>query len=202
MALRDKALQGGTLLRLLPQTPQALSALQKSISTDLTAIQLMQFALLAKDVPTEKIVRVAIDESATQYWTTPQGASVVVPDRDKVRALRDALFSGVANNAPVSLTPETGKIAVLNGTQTPGLASNTKAFLEGKGFGVAQIGDAPQSAKQTVILAYRPRDAYLRQIAAALGLPPTAIITPPAGTPTSDLDAAVILGDDFKLPGK
>lgn len=202
MAVRDKALQGDTILRLLPQTPQILSTLHKSITTDLTTAQLMQLALLAKDVTSDKIARVTIDENATQYWTTPQGASVVVPDRDKVRALRDVLFGGAASSAPVSLTPETGKIAVLNGTQTPGLASGTKAFLEGKGFGVAQIGDAPQSAKQTVILAYHPRDAYLRQIAAALGLPPTAIITPPAGTPTGDLDAAVILGDDFKLPGK
>lgn len=200
MAARDKALRGGTLLRLLPQAPQILATLQQSINTDLSATQIMQLALVAKDVPPERIVRVSIDESATQYWTTPTGGSVVVPNRDKVRELRDALYSGVATSAPVSATPEPGRIAVLNGTQTPGLASSTRAYLQQKGFLVTQIGDAPQPAKQTVILAYRPRDTLLRQIATALGLPPTAIANPPAGTQTGDLDAVVILGDDFAMP--
>lgn len=194
LALRDKASDPGTMTRLLPQAPQILQTLKDSLESNLTPLELAQLATLAREVPAEKISKVTIDESATQYWTTPQGASVLIPNRDKVRELRDQLYATSEVTVPQG-TPEAGKLVVQNGTQTKGLAANAQGLLQQKGFTVVRVENAVGDYKKTTIIDYHGRKAYIQQLAATLGVPLSAVVS--KLEPSNPLDALVILGDDY-----
>jgi len=59
----------------------------------LGTLELAQLALLATEIPDERIAQLAIDETATQTWTTPQGGSVLIPLRERVRELRAQFYN-------------------------------------------------------------------------------------------------------------
>jgi LCP family protein required for cell wall assembly len=206
MAVREKLIGSDAATKLLPNTPQILSTLHTAINTDLGAAEIVQLALYVKDnIPKERIAQVAIDEQAVQNWTTPEGASVLIPIREKVRELRERFFAsqaptpnsgGADASAPnLSIEPSTGRIAIQNGTQTVGLAGGAKIFLEEQGYVVDSIGDAPQVAPKTIIVNYHQRRAYVERLVAVLGVPASAIVD--VYDPNNPLDALVVLGDDY-----
>jgi hypothetical protein len=190
--------------KLLPNMPTLLRSLSSAIETDLSATQIVQLALYVKDnIPKEQIVQTAIDESATQPWTTPQGASVLIPIRDKVRELREKLYnvpqqpgvSGAVVATEEPSEPNTGRIAVQNGTQTVGLAGGAKVYLEGKGYVIDSIGDAPQATAKTIVVSYHRRVAFVQRLVSELGVPAEAVVD--AYDPNNPLDALAVLGDDY-----
>ena len=201
MALRDRLSSSDALVKVVPSMPIILQSLSSAVETDLNPAQIIALAALAKEIPSENIARVAIDELAVQYWTTPQGASVLVPNRDKVRELRDKLYSPKpkANPAQPIATPDdsppSGQIALQNGTLTVGLASGARTYLATQGYVVNNISDAPQRTATTILIDYHRRPAYMSRLAKSLGVPDSAIIE--AYDPNSTLDALVILGDDY-----
>jgi polyisoprenyl-teichoic acid--peptidoglycan teichoic acid transferase len=199
LALRDKVLSTDAITKLLPNAPQILATLQSSIETDFSASEIVQLILLAKDIPSDKITHVLVDETAVQPWTTPQGGQVLIPVRDRLRQLTDQLYTPpVAPTAAANATPEPGRISIQNGTQTKGLAATAQAYLQSKGFTVAEVGNAQDDYPKTVIIDYHGRKLYTQQLAAALGLPESAINTTlDANNP---VDALVILGDDYQPP--
>lgn len=197
MALRDKLRTTDAATKILPRIPQIMQTLGAAIDTNLSTIEIAQLALLAKDIPDERISRVAIDDKATQPYTTPTGGSVLIPIREQVRALREQFFNPPANTAAsTALPPAVGRIAIQNGTQRQGLAASVKAFLEGKGHTIDSIADAAQSYPRTVIVEYHGNQRLAQEIAQQLGVPLTSIAQ--VADPNNPLDALVILGDDYQ----
>ncbi|BCX04785.1 MAG: LytR family transcriptional regulator [Candidatus Roseilinea sp.] len=197
LALREKLHTTDAATKVLPQIPQILQALSGAIQTDLNTVEIAQLVLMVKDIPDDRIARVAIDETAVQPWTTPQGGNVLIPVRERVRELRELFY-----NPPVAAQPEAPapagpmRISIQNGTLLRGLAAGTKAYLEGRGFIVESIADAPQRYPRTVIVDYRGQPDLAQRLATELGLPLTSVAT--VSDPDSPLDALVILGDDFQ----
>lgn len=196
LAIREKALSGDTLLRLLPQTPAILQKLKSSIETDLSVTELVQLALLAKDMPADKIARVAVDESAVSFTTTAQGASVLLMNRERVAQLRQELYNPTLNPAASSKTPEPGRVVIQNGTQTSGLGQSAQRTLGTKGYTIVRVENAAQRQPKTTIIDYHGRALFIKQLADSLGTP-AAIVTS-AIDPKNPVDALIILGDDYK----
>jgi polyisoprenyl-teichoic acid--peptidoglycan teichoic acid transferase len=197
MALRDRVLSTDAVTKLLPNAPQILLTLRDSISTDFSPSEIVQLALFAKDLPPERISKVLVDEKSVQPWTTPTGGSVLIPIRDRIHLLREELYNPPA---PVQIssnaTPEAGRIAVHNGTNTKGLAATAQASLQAKGFTVTELGNASGDHPKTIIVDYHGRQQYIAQLANALGVPISAVNT--TLDSNSQLDALVILGDDYQ----
>jgi hypothetical protein len=197
MAFREKLRTTDATTKLLPQIPQIMQALSGAVQTDLSTVEIAQLALLVKDLPDERIARVAIDETAVQTWSTEEGVSVLIPIRDRVRELREELFNPAVAAQPIATeAPETGRVQIQNGTQTQGLAAGAKAYLEGKGIAVDSIADAPQAYERTVIIDYKGRQRFIQRLAAELGLPLTSVAT--ILDANNPLDALVILGADYQ----
>ncbi len=198
MALRDRILSTDAITKLLPNAPQILQTMQSSISTDLSPSEIVQLILFAKDLPSRNISQVVIDETMTQNWTTPDGAEVLIPIRDRFGKLRAELYAPPtplpANQA--TPTPEPGRIAVQNGTNINGLATRVQANLKKLGFDVVEVGNASGSHPKSVIIDYHGRQRFTQELAAALGLPASSIST--SLNANNPLDALVILGDDFQ----
>jgi LCP family protein required for cell wall assembly len=199
MALRDRVLGTDAVTKLLPNAPQILLTLKTAIDTDLSPSEIVQLALWAKDLSSDRIARVVVDESSVQSWTTPNGSSVLVPIRERIHLLREQLYNPPPPpQVTADSTPEPGRIAVHNGTDVKGLAATAQASLQNKGFTVVELGNAAGDHPQTVIIDYHGRQQFIAQLAAALGVPISAVNTDlDANNPN---DALVILGDDYQPP--
>lgn len=91
-ALRDRVLSPDLLPQLIIQSPSLLAAVNEGLYTGLTLDQLIQLALYLKDIPTDNIRTGVINEQYTIGYSTPQGASVLVPDREKIGPLMVEVF--------------------------------------------------------------------------------------------------------------
>jgi LCP family protein required for cell wall assembly len=147
LAIRDKILNLNMVPKLLAQATNLYEQISSGIKTNLTLEQIIQLALVAKDIQRMQIHGGVIDESCLLSMDSFNNESVLIPDMDKVHALRNKLFTsdgplGYAT-PPADLASlaflENAKIEVVNGTYTSGLAGATKKFLVDNGFSEANI---------------------------------------------------------------
>jgi len=80
LAARDKALS----LDIITQLPTLLDAVVDSYETDLSLAEIVSIARVWDGIPRENIATYRIDETMVQYWTTPTGASVLIPNRNAI----------------------------------------------------------------------------------------------------------------------
>ncbi len=88
-ALRDKIMSPG----ILPKLPQLYDQLQDTVDTDFGPLDLPRLIQIGGSVQPGNIRGRVIDETMWYFWTTPDGKSVLVFDKNKVRAAVDDLFN-------------------------------------------------------------------------------------------------------------
>ncbi len=94
-----------------------------------------------------------------------ENASVMKPLPDKIRELRDEIFTSggavsplAAQNDLTTLMREDGaRVRVLNGSFSGGLESTTGNFLIAQGVQVTEAGPADGGYNSTVIVLYSPK---------------------------------------------
>ena len=92
-AVFEKVTQPDELPRLAAQSPELWETLQGAVVTDLQLDEIVALANLASEVDPNAIRFGVIDENYTSFWTTPDGQEVLVPQRDRIRELRDRIFT-------------------------------------------------------------------------------------------------------------
>jgi LCP family protein required for cell wall assembly len=203
LAVRDQIVKLNQLPRLIARAPVLMETLDEAVQTDLGLEQAIQLAQLAVEIDPDQIVTALIDHNYTSAWETPDGAQVLIVNRDSMRQLRDLLFSEpqlVGDNSTIAerLAEENARILVLNGSNTPGLARSTSDFLAGLDFRIVDVGDAGALYDNTLIIDYAGKRYTSKQLATLLKLPLSRVIA--GGSPDGDYDVALILGSDFELP--
>jgi hypothetical protein len=147
LAIRDKVLNFKLLPSLLMKAPTLWDQVVNGIKTNLTMDQIIQLALVAKDLKRQNIRSGIINETCWLTVETINNEDTLIPDMEKVRELRAKLFSsnGVLGYTvpPTDLNAlafqENARIEIVNGTYTTGLAGGTKAYLVSHGFPEANI---------------------------------------------------------------
>ncbi len=203
MAVRDKALRLNVVPRLLAQAPQLWQSFQNNVNTNMSLEEAIQLALLAQDIPRENIRTEVIDYDYVYNEMTWDGQMVLVPNRERIRLLRDQLFAPpaiptpVIENLPQLARQENARVLIQNGTATIGLAANTRDYLQPFGINVVEIGNAEGAAlSSTQIVDYGSHLNTTRYLAELLQAPPLNITysTRPAA---GEYDVLVILGNDW-----
>ena len=89
------------------------------------------------------------------------------------------------------------RLEVLNGTDQPGLASQTRDLLQSKGWQVVAIGDADRSDYgHTLIVNYGVPDKLVEQVSSDLSL--NASLNRLSGLDsTAPIDMRIVIGQDF-----
>lgn len=215
MAIFKKVTRLNMLPQLAPKAPDLWRTLQDSVVTDLSLEEIIALARLASQVEPEDIQYAVIDEEYTQFWTTPDKQQVLIPVRDKMRELRDRIFTAElptpeateeataeATTDPAALlAEEAATIEVLNGTTIPGLAGRTSEYLQQEGLEVAYTGNADRSdVTQSLIVAHTDKTYTANYIAQRLALPDSAVVN--GSDPTADYDISIILGTDYQPPAQ
>ncbi len=204
LAVRDKVIKQNMLPQLVAQAPALLDTLKDSVQTDLSLDQIIQLGKLATEIDPKKIKEALIDETMVARYMAPTDPpqDVLVPIRDKIRQLRAQFLNLTPEPVVNAGTPApalgNAQIRVENATYTDGLAARTRDLLQALGFNVVQIGSADRfDYAHSQIIAVADATPVAEEVAKALGLPPSAIVTSTANSP---VDIRVILGQDYQPP--
>jgi LCP family protein required for cell wall assembly len=147
LAIRDKVLNLKLLPSLLLKAPDLWSQFSSGIKTNLTMEQIIQLALVAKDLKRQNIRQGITDNDCILAIDSINNEDTLIPNLEKVRELRAKVFTsnGVLGytTPPTDLNAlafqENARIEIVNGTYTTGLAAGTKAYLLSHGFPEANI---------------------------------------------------------------
>ena len=205
LAARDKVIKQNLLPQLVAQAPTLLDTLKNSVKTDLSLEQMIQLAKLASQIDPKNVRQAVIDENMVVAYNAPTNPpqNVLVPLRDKIRELRARfldLTPSTANQTgtPIPAAVGLARIRIENATYTDGLAARTRDLLTELGFNVVEIGSADRyDYAQSEIIDYANQVQVTTELAKALGLPASAIISSTASSP---VDIKVILGLDYQAP--
>ena len=210
MAVRDKVLRLGMLPDLLPKLPGLLKTLGDSVQTDLQPDEMLNLVQLASKIDEEHIKTATIDSSMTEPTTRYNGAQVLIPSRDEIRAVVDEIFTEPVQEAEQNaekderedkdkLIEEGARIVVHNGSTVGNLAAQTGAFLKDRGFQVVEFGDAERfDYPNTIIVDFTGKEYTIQYLAQLLNISQDNI-QPFTGS-YSEIDIRLIIGADFQLP--
>lgn len=206
LAIRDKVLSPENFPRLIGQAQQFYEKLSTGINTNMPFDTALRLGVLAKDIPVESIRHGVIDYSMVALAETQLGgerASVMKPLPDKIRELRDQVFTSggaisplAAQNDLTTMMREDGaRVRVLNGSLAGGLENRTGQFLVTQGVQVTEAGPA-EGTNSTLIILYSPKLYTLRYLQSVFGVTSSSqiLIRP---DPSSSVDVEIRLGNDW-----
>lgn len=194
-AVREKALSIGTLTN-VGKVTELMQAMGDNLKTNVDTTEIQTIMSLANDIPSDAITSLNLyDEEKPIMTTGPVGsASAVYPvaglfDYSQLRA-----FIAKAGSMDAA-TKEGATVDVLNGSGVVGAAQKEADWLEGKGFTIGAIGNAPESGYVTAKIYQRTANmsATKAKLESLYGVKSE---TEVPATLDSEADFIVIIGED------
>ena len=207
LAIRDKVLSPENFPVLLGKAQQFYEEFSAGIKTNMPFDTALQLGVLARDIPVESIKPGVIDYTMVAFEGTQINgvdASVMKPLPDKIRVLRDEVFTAggpvspmAALGDPTALMKADGaRVRLLNGSFSPGLEVNIGNYFLQQGMAVTEVGAADRAYDRTVLVLHSPKLYTLKYLQAVFGIGSSAqiVISP---DPASTVDIEVFLGNDW-----
>jgi len=207
LGIRNVVLAPENFPVLLGKARQFYEEFSAGIKTNMPFDTALQLGVLARDIPIESIKQGVIDYTMVAFDDVTlggQNANVMKPLPDKIRELRDQVFTAggplsplAAQGDPTALMKADGaRVRLLNGSYTPGLDVNTGNYFLAQGLAVTEVGAANQAYDRTVIVLHSPKLYTLKYLQAVFGITSsTQIVINP--DPASTVDIEVFLGNDW-----
>jgi LCP family protein required for cell wall assembly len=190
----------GLSLDMIPKLPTMWRTMADSFQTDLPLDRVIDLAYVGVQLKPQRILSTSIGASQVEGWTTPAGAAVLLPRKDRIRTLLEDFY---AVKDPSSLdATEKVHVRILNGSTRRQAEQLAAAAANWEGFKVANTGSADrQDYAQTQILVYRGEVAAGQELAKLLGVAATTVqdltTAPQQPDPANPVDIQVILGRDY-----
>lgn len=188
------------------RAPQMYSELSWGIKTNMSFDDALKLAILGKDISPDTIKTGVIDPEqgmAIFDKTTLAGqeASILKPIMDKIRILRDEIFTTSGPTSPLAqgdaatlMRDEGARVRILDGTFT-GLEQRAGALFQSYGMTVTELGVAPEAYSQTVVIVYGPKLYTIKWLQATFGFSARQIRFSP--DPNQTVDIEIRLGSDI-----
>jgi hypothetical protein len=178
---------------MLSRAPDLVGIIQKSLSTDLSPVQMLALAKLVSQIDRDHIANLVLDTHYATPFKGYDGADLLRPNPPAIRAAIAATYKTAAH-------PELrAKVEVLNGSGTQGLGQKAADYLTAQGFNVVRIAAAERNdyrSSQVQVLTTDRRAA--EALATTLQVPSSAITEVP--TPNAAADIRIVVGQDLRLP--
>jgi LCP family protein required for cell wall assembly len=203
MAIRDKILSAEMLPALIKNSPALYQSLSSGISSNLTLIQLVRLAWVAQQIPGENIRQGVIGVDQVDFAYSYDGQDILRPLPDEIRQLRDQIFSLTGPVVPLApqgdsqtlVDEEYATVLVLNGTYTPGLASQTADYLRTSGLTVTEPGNANEYYEMTTVIDYTGNPHTVAMIVELISISPENVFH--RYDVSGQADVVVIAGQDW-----
>jgi polyisoprenyl-teichoic acid--peptidoglycan teichoic acid transferase len=209
-AMRNRIMDFDMLPLLISRAPAIYADVSSGVQTDMSLDEAIQLATLMMRIPRTNMTTYNIDYTMVE----PQNIifngynyNVLVPYPDKIRILRDQMFSTGASTAPIALgtndalalaVAEGARIQILNGTMTGNLADTTADFLRAKGLNVVSTGNTDSTTYTSIVIngAVPYTAAYLQNLMAI-----SANLIVSHYDPNASADIIIYLGEDWASSG-
>lgn len=180
--------------------------LNSGIKTNLTFEDALELAVLGKDISPQSIKTGVIDpqQGMAIFDNTILGgeeASVLKPVMDKIRILRDEIFTTTGPTSPLAqgdpanlMREEEARVRIVDGTFT-GLEQRAGALFQQYGMTVTELGPASEAYSQTIIIVYGPKLYTIKWLQATFGIADRQIRFSP--DPNQTVDIEIRLGSDI-----
>src|SRR5215211_2404386 len=203
--IREKVFSPENFPKLLAQAPQLYSIFSEGIHTNMSLDDAIKLAVTASGIPKDKIKSAVIDNSMIaldNVILAGQNASIIRPLPDKIRILRDEIFTASGPLSPQAqgdsislMQSDNAHVRVLNGTSMPQLDVKTGTYLSQQGLLATEFGNTKASNRTTIVL-YSPKLYTLQFLMDTFGITSsTQILIKP--DPSETVDIEIRLGKDW-----
>jgi hypothetical protein len=211
-ALQKKIFDPEIFPTLVAQAPMLYEQLSNGIHTNMPLEDALKLAVLGRDISRDSIKTGVIDTSMVTFDNTilnGQNASVMKPIADKIRVLRDEIFTSSGPLSPMAvpfgntdvnlitqaMRDEGARVRIMDGTFTPGLDQRAGVFFQSYGMNVTEVAASPEVYGQTVIIVYGPKLYTIRWMQSVFGIANRRVVFNP--DPASTVDIEIRLGSDI-----
>jgi LCP family protein required for cell wall assembly len=189
----------GLTLDIIPKLPILWRTMADSFQTDLPLSQVINLAYVGTQLKPQRILSQAIGPSMVEGWITPEGAAVLLPRQDRIKAFLEGFY------APRDLTKLDSttkvRIRILNGSPRREADQLAAASVHWEGFKATAAGPADrQDYATTRVLVYNGDTAAGTRLAEQLAVPAAAVQDGTAieqPDPKDPVEIVVILGRDY-----
>jgi len=201
--VRDRILQFDQMPSLVTKAPKIYQEISSGLQTNLTFDQAFRLGLLAMELPAENIRKAVIGPSEVEFAKSPDGLDILIPYPDRIRLVRDQVFTSGDSISPIALTEdlksqvatEAARISVQNGSYTTGLAALTAEFFRSQGLTVTEETNASDIYSVTTIYVLSGKPYTVRYLADIMQVENIRIYN--RYEPTASVDLIVTLGTDW-----
>lgn len=175
--------------------PGLWSALRGTFDTDLNLGDVLRLAPLALDLRHQDLRSLSIGRGQVRDWTTPGGASVLLPIPEKVAEVVAALYAPPVPADPAAPAGSPVRVLVRDGTGKPDLAGLLAAELRWRGWEVLESSAGEGVREHSQLLVHRDRPVAVDLLSRVLGLGPEDVVSLPDDGQDADLE--ILLGGDY-----
>ncbi len=206
VALQKKVFSYEILPVLIPRLPGLYRDLVTHVETNLTLSQLITLAWTVRDIDPRNISTRVINQPIVEAGFNERGEYVLFPDLERIRKIWSDMQVIAATPVPEptkeitlseSVLAENARIAILNGTVSPGLASETADYLIANGINVAEVGNSDKFRDQTIVFDYSGKPATVQMILNLMGFNKNILFY--RSDPSTTADIVIVLGADWSL---
>jgi LCP family protein required for cell wall assembly len=188
--------------------------LSYGIKTNMSFEDALRLAVLGKDISVEGVKTGVIDPQLgmaifDKTVLDGQDASILKPVMDKIRVLRDEIFTSTGPTSPVAvpigytdaglfaqaMQQEEARVRIMDGTFTPGLDQRAGAVFQSYGMNVTEVAPSPEVYSQTIIVVYGPKLYTIKWLQATFGISERQIRFSP--DPNQTVDIEIRIGSDI-----
>lgn len=204
VGLQKKLFSYEILPVLIPKIPGLYRDLNSNVETNLTLSQLITLAWAVRDINPQSVQTKAIDQPLVEPDINENNQYILIPDIDQIRKIWGDMQQLVATPVPEPtreitveerILEENARIAVLNGTSSPGLAGETANYLLAKGVNIIEVGNADKFKDQTLIYDYSGNPYTIQSILNIMGYSQNRLFH--RSDPESTVDIVIELGADW-----
>ncbi len=200
--------------KLMSQAPELYNLFSSGVRTNISLEDGLKLAGLVKDIPFDQVKQGLIDDHMVNFGNVTLGganASILMPIPDKIRELRDQIFSSTGATSPMAqgnpqslMQADGARVRVTNNSSTPDLDTRTGNFLLSQGMQVTERGAPTGNSNQTVVIIYSPKLYALRYLINPLGMVTASNQITFKPDPAQTVDLEIRLGNDWvsKLPDR
>jgi LCP family protein required for cell wall assembly len=202
MGIRERVTNPSYWPGLVANAKPLYDKLSSGINTNMSFDTAMRLGLLAKDISLESIQKGVIDYTMVLIAKSPDGLDILIPLPDKIRELRDQIFSASGTLSPMAqgdplalMQAEGARVSVLNASGVSGLAARTGEYLTGQGMNVVNTGNPSEYPGTTVIIDHSGKLYALKYLMQLMNVGPNQIRI--KFDPNATADIEVLIGPDW-----